>query len=104
MDEIIKITCNCKQKYKIIHFLSYTKEIDYFVYESSEIYIENKKFIERRGCIIVNLNDYRLINIVDCKCTECKCVIRRFDFYISEKSCDFVIKNVELLWQRVIQP
>ena len=45
MDEIIKITCNCKQKYKIIHFLSYTKEIDYFVYESSEIYIENKKDI-----------------------------------------------------------
>ena len=97
MGGTIKITCECNQRYKIIHFLLNTIENDNFVYQKSEIYLQNKKFIERKGCIIVNLNDYRLINIIDCKC---KSIIKKFDFYISEKNCDFIIKNIDLLWQR----
>ena len=59
----IKVNCNCDKKFEIIHFISFNKEIDQFTHVKSEIFIDNKKYIQKDGCIIRNLNSYKKMQL-----------------------------------------
>ena len=96
----IKLNCNCDKKFKIIHLISFNKEIGQFKHVKSEIYVENKLYIQKDGCIIRNLNSYRK-NVIKCVCYTYWFKMHSFVFYISEINRDFTIKSIDLSWEDV---